>query len=71
MAEDVADEILEHLPADALPYLIAMIVDHDLQPGYDDSSEFGSGLDLILDALDQADPRCPLAGSRSKQDPET
>jgi AcrR family transcriptional regulator len=50
--EDVANEILEHLSTDELPYLTAMIVDHALQPGYDYSSEFGYGLDLILDALD-------------------
>jgi AcrR family transcriptional regulator len=50
--EDVANEILEHLPVDALPYLTAMIVEHALQPGYDYGSEFGYGLDLILDALD-------------------
>jgi AcrR family transcriptional regulator len=50
--EDVANEILEHLPVDELPYLTAMIVEHALQPGYDYGSEFGYGLDLILDALD-------------------
>lgn len=50
--DDVAEGILEHLPVDELPYLTALIVDHALQPGYDFSSEFGYGLDLILDALD-------------------
>jgi AcrR family transcriptional regulator len=50
--EDVAGGILEHLPAGELPYLTAMMVDHALQPGYDHSSEFGYGLDLILDALE-------------------
>ncbi|MFI0351917.1 TetR/AcrR family transcriptional regulator [Actinomadura sp. 9N407] len=50
--EDVAGGILEHLPADELPYLTEMIVDHALRPGYDYSSEFGYGLDLILDALE-------------------
>ena len=49
---DVASGILEHLPADELPYLTEMIVDHALQPGYDYSSEFSYGLDLILDALE-------------------
>jgi hypothetical protein len=29
-----------------------MIVDHALRPGYDHTSEFGYGLDLILDALE-------------------
>jgi AcrR family transcriptional regulator len=50
--EDVAGGILEHLPQDELPYLTAMIVHHALQPGYDYTSEFSYGLDLILDALD-------------------
>jgi hypothetical protein len=28
------------------------VIDHALRPGYDHSSEFGYGLDSILDALD-------------------
>ncbi|WP_371825859.1 TetR/AcrR family transcriptional regulator C-terminal domain-containing protein [Nonomuraea turcica] len=50
--DEVAGGILEHLQADELPYLTEMIVDHALQPGYDDTSEFGYGPDLILDALE-------------------
>ncbi|MDP4509994.1 TetR/AcrR family transcriptional regulator C-terminal domain-containing protein [Nonomuraea turcica] len=50
--EEVAGGILEHLPADELPYLTEMIVDHVLRPGYDHTSEFSYGLDLILDALE-------------------
>jgi AcrR family transcriptional regulator len=50
--EDVAGNILERLPADELPYLTEMIVDHALKPGYDYASEFGYGLELILEALD-------------------
>ncbi|RAY12288.1 TetR/AcrR family transcriptional regulator [Actinomadura craniellae] len=50
--KDVAADILEHLPADELPYLTELIVDHALQPGYDHTGEFGYGLDLILDALE-------------------
>ncbi|MWK39974.1 TetR family transcriptional regulator [Actinomadura sp. J1-007] len=49
---EVAGGILEHLPADDLPYLTEMIVDHALRPGYDHTGEFGYGLDLILDALE-------------------
>ncbi|WP_027502193.1 TetR/AcrR family transcriptional regulator [Rhodococcus sp. UNC363MFTsu5.1] len=49
---EVAGSILEQLPAAELPYLTEMIVDHALQPGYDHTSEFGYGLDLILDALE-------------------
>ncbi|MFG1783740.1 TetR/AcrR family transcriptional regulator [Rhodococcus oryzae] len=50
--EEVAGSILEQLPGADLPYLTEMIVDHALQPGYDYTSEFGYGLDLILDALE-------------------
>ncbi|MBN6051029.1 TetR/AcrR family transcriptional regulator C-terminal domain-containing protein [Nonomuraea sp. RK-328] len=50
--EEVAGGLLEHLPVDELPYLTEMIVDHALRPGYDFTSEFGYGLDLILDALE-------------------
>ena len=35
----------------AYPNLVAMI-EHATQPGYDYGSEFGYGLDLILDALE-------------------
>ncbi|GII04864.1 TetR/AcrR family transcriptional regulator [Planobispora takensis] len=50
--KEVAGGILENLPADELPYLTEMIVDHALRPGYDYTAEFGYGLDLILDALE-------------------
>jgi AcrR family transcriptional regulator len=50
--ERVAGGILEHLPEDELPYLTEVITDHALRPGYDPASEFGYGLDLILDALE-------------------
>ncbi|MFI7446067.1 TetR/AcrR family transcriptional regulator [Nonomuraea sp. NPDC049714] len=50
--DEVAGGILAQLPADELPYLAEMIVEHALRPGYDHTSEFGYGLDLILDALE-------------------
>ncbi|WP_410875252.1 TetR/AcrR family transcriptional regulator C-terminal domain-containing protein [Nocardia sp. A7] len=50
--EEVAGGILANLPGDELPYLTEMIVDYALQPGYDYASEFGFGLDLILDGLE-------------------
>ncbi|WP_043638851.1 TetR/AcrR family transcriptional regulator [Nonomuraea candida] len=50
--EEVAGGILESLPADELPHLAEMIAEHALRPGYDHTSEFGYGLDLILDALE-------------------
>jgi AcrR family transcriptional regulator len=49
---EVASGILEHLPADEFPHLTELIVDHALQPGYDFTSEFDYGLDLILEALE-------------------
>ncbi|WP_051425590.1 TetR/AcrR family transcriptional regulator [Jiangella gansuensis] len=50
--EDVAGGILEHMPADELPYLAEMIADHALRPGYDHRNEFSYGLELILDTLE-------------------
>ena len=50
--EEVAGNILEQLPANELPYLQEMITHHALRPGYDHTTEFGYGLDLILDALE-------------------
>ncbi|GAB2693427.1 TetR/AcrR family transcriptional regulator C-terminal domain-containing protein [Nocardia thraciensis] len=50
--EEVAGALLEELPPDRFPHLREMIVDHALRPGYDHTSEFDYGLDLILDALE-------------------
>lgn len=49
-AAEVAGGILERMSADDLPYLAEMIVEH--APGYDHTSEFAYGLDLILDGLE-------------------
>ncbi|MFF0542116.1 TetR/AcrR family transcriptional regulator [Nocardia thailandica] len=49
---DVADTLLATLPPDRFPHLREMITDHALRPGYDHTTEFGYGLDLILDALE-------------------
>ncbi|NJP92137.1 TetR/AcrR family transcriptional regulator [Nonomuraea sp. FMUSA5-5] len=49
---EVSGDILRSLPAGELPYLTEMIVEHAMRPGYDYASEFGYGLDLILDALE-------------------
>lgn len=51
-ATAVAENILHHLPADKYPHLVAMIIEHALQPDYDYAAEFDFGLDLILDGLD-------------------
>ncbi|MFD6391141.1 TetR/AcrR family transcriptional regulator [Nocardia sp. NPDC060259] len=50
--EELAGGILDTLPTGELPYLAEMIVDHALRPGYDHTTEFAYGLDLILDALE-------------------
>jgi hypothetical protein len=50
-AVDVSQALLQALPAEEYPYLVEMIVDHVLQPGYDFDDEFGFGIDLILDGF--------------------
>ncbi|PZG23137.1 TetR/AcrR family transcriptional regulator [Nonomuraea aridisoli] len=57
--EEVAGGILARLPADELPYLTEMIVEHALRPEYDHASEFDYGLDLILDALEARREQSP------------
>ena len=51
--EEVAAEILGPMPVDGLPHLTEMAVEHVMQPGYAFSDEFGWGLELILDGLEQ------------------
>jgi AcrR family transcriptional regulator len=52
--DDVAQAILEQMPADEYPHLIELTVEHLLQPGYDHGDEYEFGLDLILDSLERA-----------------
>jgi AcrR family transcriptional regulator len=52
--DDVAQAILEQMPADEYPHLIELTVEHVLQPGYDHGDEYEFGLDLILDSLERA-----------------
>ncbi|WP_020670054.1 TetR/AcrR family transcriptional regulator [Amycolatopsis nigrescens] len=49
--DEIADDILRDLPADAYPHLTELITEHALRPGYDYADEFEFGLSLILDAL--------------------
>lgn len=51
---ELAQAILEQLPAEKYPHLSELTVEHVLQPGYDYGNEFEFGLDLILDGLDRA-----------------
>jgi AcrR family transcriptional regulator len=51
---EVAQQMMEHFPADAYPHLTELAVEHVLKPGYDYGNEFEIGLDFILDALESA-----------------
>jgi len=53
-AADIAEMVLQQLPADQYPHLTEMIIEHALQPGYDYAHEFEFGLELILDGLERA-----------------
>ena len=54
---DLAEDIIEPLPAGVYPNLTEFTVDYVLQPGYDFGNEFEFGLDLILDGLESAAQR--------------
>jgi AcrR family transcriptional regulator len=55
---EVAQTMLEPFPAGEYPYLLEILTDHVMKPGYDYGDEFEYGLDLILDGLGPAgDPR--------------
>jgi len=43
--------IMEAFPASEFPYLFEMTVEHVLEPGYDYSKEFDSGLKVVLDGV--------------------
>jgi AcrR family transcriptional regulator len=53
-AAAVAGGILQQHPAEQLPHLTEIAVEHVLRPGYDYGNEFLWGLKLILDGLEQA-----------------
>ncbi len=50
----MAQILLARLPAAEYPYLFELMATHVLQPGYSYSKEFAFGLDLVLDALEEA-----------------
>ena len=54
---DLADTVLEALPADAFPYLIEHVHQHLEAPSGDGARAFEFGLDLILDGLKRAQGR--------------
>jgi hypothetical protein len=49
----VAGESLQRLALSDYPYLVEMLTQHALQPGYDYAEEFVFGLDPILDGSEQ------------------
>ena len=49
--EEMAEAFLHAIPADEYPHLREMVVEHAMKSGYDESADFGFGLDLILDGL--------------------
>src|SRR4051812_27037158 len=51
---EVAEMMMARVPADEYPHLTEFSREHILQPGYDYGQEFGFGLDLILDGLEEA-----------------
>jgi AcrR family transcriptional regulator len=53
-AAEVAQAMMAQLPAEQLPHLSEIAMEHVLQPGYDYGREFLYGLDLILDGLERA-----------------
>lgn len=51
--EDIAKGMMATMPEGDYPHLTELILSHALQPGYDHRTEFGFGLDLILDGLER------------------
>lgn len=49
----VAEEVMAAFPADQAPFLLEMITDHAMQPGYAFTDEFDWGLELVLDGLER------------------
>ncbi len=50
---EVAETMLAPFPAGEYPYLLEILTDHVMLPGYDYGDEFEYGLDLILDGLER------------------
>ena len=49
----VADNLLQLMSGEAMPYLAEMLTDYAKRPGYAYADEFEIGLDLVLDALER------------------
>ena len=50
---ELAEAILDSLPADEYPHLVEFTAEHALQPGYAFGNSFEFGLDLLLDGIDR------------------
>lgn len=51
--EEVAETILQQVPAGSYPHLTELMVEHALKPDYAYANEFEFGLELILDGLER------------------
>jgi AcrR family transcriptional regulator len=54
---ELAEAIIEAMPADRYPHMVAFTVHHVLKPGYSFSASFEFGLDVLLDGLEAAAAR--------------
>ena len=52
-AGPVAESMLADVAAGVYPYLIEIVTEHVLKPGYDYAAEFGIGLEIVLDGLER------------------
>ena len=57
--DEVAQQILEAMPADEYPNLVAFMAEHVMQPDYDFATSFEVGLDLVLDGIEHLAARAP------------
>jgi AcrR family transcriptional regulator len=51
---ELAETIMEAMPAGEYPHMVEFTVEHVLQPGYSFGRSFDFGLDLLLDGLEAA-----------------
>lgn len=51
---ELSQSMLQPFPLNAYPNLSDFITEHAMKPGYDFANEFEYGLDLILDAIEEA-----------------
>jgi len=51
---ELAESIVEEMPADAYPTMVDFTRSHVLQPGYSFGASFDFGLDLLLDGIEAA-----------------